>query len=517
MIGCTGNDYGHRFFCCQIVIGFEYAEGNNVLACVNDFFNCYAILSDNKGNSRTVGCDRCRKNVCSGIINLGIVLDAADGNTCLCNGEFYGLTFSANEVFIACEDRLNVVSTRCRRNGLIESTLGRGCVFEGYSVQEIGCVGRCICCLTKRPTIHRKLFNNDLRLGDLVGQSDIVGLACGIPLVVCLIDKSENRGIGSSVYTAVVGYGVEFCTHQAGGQDATVVYLGKLIVSNLRNLYGCLFDNELTGCNEILVVGVGCGKSCSICACRGGKLGGINTVNKIFNGYVTCLSICRAKIACLTVYPRVDGGFFYPLVLCLGDGVGELDIVAGIVGPNVVFTYKRKDNFISTNVDTAVINNNVSLIANKSGGKGCSGVYLRAELFGNGRCIDLLLRNGNGDLYLTVLVVACCAGKYCRKGVDACVANGGGIFLDAPVAFNAIWELDPIKDKITIDSCYVGNQAVCVGCLANYNSRRNLRTVVVFTFGKCNSNGVSAGVLDRVNDLAVFLKYEFENALVVGG
>ena len=519
VIGCATNGYGDRLLCCKIVVALRETEGYNVFACIDDLINNFTVLCNNNGKLCTIGCGCLGNVIFLGIVDLGIVVCVINGNACLCNGKFNGVTCNTDEVFIALEDCLDVVSACIRGNGCGVLTVDCGCIYVGYRRREVYCVCGYVCGLTERPTLNTKLQDNGLCLCDLVTELDIIGCTRAIPLVVVLITEDKSCDIIACVNAALVGNGVFIGSFKTGGQSGAVVYLFLLIVCNRRNLDGCLFDYKLTGCNEILVVRIGCCESCNVCACVGGKLGAVcivaGTCGLILDLQLTDVCNCRTDVSCLTVYPRSDHRSFCPCVFCLGNGVGQCQFILLAVGPDIVVADKSNGYGIGANVNAAFIGHDVTLSTHQTGCEKLAIIYLLEKLIGDGRCIDLLLGNLDCNGYLAVLVVACGAGEDCCDGIDACVANGGYIFLDAPNTLDTLGKLDLVGDEITVGCVDIGEEVISVGCLADNNGGGNLYAVVVFAFGKRQCNGVCACVLNNVNDLTVFLEYELESTFFV--
>ena len=521
VVGCCSNRYGNRLFCSEVVCTFLNAEGYGVRACINDLFNNFSVLGDHNGQLFTVRCRNTRDGVFLGVIYLGVgIVCTVDGNACLCNGEGDRFTLCSDQVFVALCNCLHVVGTCIRGNDCCVLSANSICINVSYCT-KVGCCRGCVCLIAKRPTVDSKIADDDLCLYYFIGQAYVIGIVCGCPLVVILISENERCRIGCYVCSAVIGYGVFFRFGKSGGQDRTGIYLCKLGCRDLGNSHCFLCNAEFACRYQILIVGIGCGESCYVCTCVCRNGSAVRAVvcsqNLIFNGNGSCKSFCHFCIACVTVYPRIDGRLCCPLVVCRHNSIGKALIFGRTVRPHIVAADECYRYGMCTNVDRAVIGYYVSLCINKSRCQDRTGEYLFAVCCRDCRSVYTLLCYGYGNFYFAFVVVAGGRGINGYKGLNTCIANGGCFIgvLNSPCSLNACGKCDLSEYKIAV-GCGLGKDNVFgVICFCDRYRGCNHCSFVVSGLGKRNGNGVNACIGKRINCLAVLLVSKYQLALGV--
>ena len=109
-----------------------------------------------------------------------------------------------------------------------------------------------------------------------------------------------------------------------------------------------------------------------------------------------------------------------------------------------------------------------------------------------------------GDFYFATVVVAGCGSKYCREGIDACIAHGGGCIctLDAPCTDCACGKLEN-RYEVAIGCTLRGDHNVLILCRRYGYGNRLFSCEVVCTFLNAEGYGVGTCIDDLFNGCSV--------------
>ena len=517
---CLLNGYFDRSFGSQIVGGFGNGVGDGVFAdaddCINSSVN--TLLGDNLGNGCTVGCLNAGNCECNAIVGFCVrIVCAINGNTRLCNGKLSKISGITIEVGVAGCSCLYVVGACISGCGCTDRIVILVKILIGYLgvILERNVISRSICQFTVGPTNNAKVGDNNVCLADCVSKRNGSGFAIA-PLIVCTVGKRQACQVSALSYIGIdmICNIVESRCGNIYGDRGSVV---DVILGIFGGIHGLLFDGKRTGLNQIEVVLINNRKSCNIRTCVGGTRGCICGIScrceLVFNRNVTKHCACRAVIACLTVYPRIDCGLSGP---CVG---GRSDTVFRIKGglyvrvvPFIACCIKNNLCLIGTNGCAADIFNSISFPGNQAGVEKCTGVNLRLICAGDLRNVNLFLCNVYGNLYLGTFVVFGCRCKDCYKLVLTNTANlgvfirvGACIKQNGPISFTVLGELDRIEQKVAkCRGAYGGLAGICLG---NCYSSRNNGFLIVGGLGKRKRNNVFTCVENRVNLLTVQLVF----------